>query len=453
MSSTQTVITAAPQAEIRLSDVVSALSFALDLTEGQPMGHAVRSCMIGMRLGEMVGLDQQQMTDLYYALLLKDSGCSSNSARLCQIMGGDEIQTKREVKLQDWTRPSLSGLKFLARNTLPEGGWMERSARMVRLAIDQKKNNMDVISTRCERGADIARKIGFTEGTAQAIRSLDEHWNGAGYPNHLQGEEIPILARILNISQTLEVYEAEAGPEHALDILNERKGRWFDPQIVRAAQDLRNDSIFWTRLHREDTRLQVLKLEPGAALAADDSRIDSICEAFAEVIDAKSPYTFRHSMGVAEISVKIARGLELAKETIVMIRRAALLHDLGKLGVSNSILDKPGKLTDEEFKAVKLHPYYTVKVIERIAGFQELAFIAGAHHEKLDGTGYFAGLTGEQLPLPARVIAVADVYQALTEDRPYRAGLGHERAVGMIGEDCPTKLDSDCLSVLKAATN
>ncbi len=173
---------------ILLSEVVSALSLALDLTEGQPMGHAIRSCVLGMRIGAQLGLDRQQLSDLYYALLLKDSGCSSNSARLYQILGSDDLQAKREVKLEDWTKMSLSGLRYLSRNASPNATPMQRLKRIVNVGLHQKRNNMILISARCERGAEIARKVGFSEVTSQAIQALDEHWDGGGYPLGTQEE-------------------------------------------------------------------------------------------------------------------------------------------------------------------------------------------------------------------------------------------------------------------------
>jgi len=203
------------QDSIRLSGVVSALSLALDLTEGQPMGHAIRSCIIGMRIAEELGLPSQDCSDLYYALLLKDSGCSTNSARMHSILGSDEIQAKREVKLVDWTSMSLSNVAWTFRNTMPGAPLLQRLKRMVRMGVDRKQINTALISARCERGADIARMIGLNENAALAIRGLDEHWNGHGYPDGCMGKEAPLLARIINISQTLEVFAAEDGAPKA----------------------------------------------------------------------------------------------------------------------------------------------------------------------------------------------------------------------------------------------
>jgi putative nucleotidyltransferase with HDIG domain len=433
---------------IRLSDVVSALSTALDLTEGQPMGHAIRSCIIGMRIAEELQLPAQECSDLYYALLLKDSGCSTNAARMHQILGSDDIKAKREVKFEDWTRPSLSGLRYLLRNVLPGKSFARRLAKSVELGVQQKRNNLEMIGARCERGAEIARKIGMTEATAQAIRSLDEHWNGAGYPEGRKGNEIPLLARIINVSQTLEVFAAGRSSAEAVSVVSERSGRWFDPEIVRVVRSLKNDSV-WLRAGSIDAREYALQMEPGAAIPATPERIDDLCYAFAEVIDTKSPYTYRHSMGVAQAAVEIAEGLGLAASTVTLVRRAALLHDIGKLSVSNSILEKPGKLDEEEWKVMKMHPVYSRMILQTIAGFEHLAFVASAHHERLDGSGYPDGLTAAQLPLTARIICVADVFQAITEERPYRDSQPAEVAFSIMEKEVAARLDGDCFSALK----
>ena len=437
------------QETIRLSDVVSALSVALDLTEGQPMGHAIRSCILGMRIADELQLPAAQRSDLYYALLLKDSGCSTNAARMYQIMGSDEIAAKREVKFEDWTKASLSGLRYLLRNVLPGASFPRRMVRIAQIALQQSCNNAELIGTRCERGAQIARQIGLSEATAQAIHSLDEHWNGGGYPAGLRGSEIPLLSCIMNVTQTMDVFAHRFGPRSAVQAVTERSGRWFDPEIVRVVQSLENDRELWQQVQGPDAREHVLRMEPGIALPALPERIDSICHAFAQVIDAKSPYTFHHSVGVAEASTTIAAQMGLAPQIQTLVRRAALLHDIGKLSVSNEILEKPGKLTSEEWSIMRKHPAYTRTILREIRSFDELAYIAAAHHERLDGSGYPEGLTAKAMSIPARIIAVADVYQALSEKRPYRESLPTEVVFKIMDRDIPHRLDAECLSALK----
>jgi HD-GYP domain-containing protein (c-di-GMP phosphodiesterase class II) len=446
-------------ASISLAEILSALSFALDLTEGAVPGHALRSCVLGMRLGAELGLPADRMSSLYYALLLKDIGCSSNAARLCQIIGGgDERKVKSGVKLEDWTRPSrpkTSTLQLLWDTVRPDAGPIERVAAIVRIGLTQHKNNEEMITLRCDRGASILRKLGLGDAAAEAVRGLDEHWDGSGYPERRAGEAIPIECRIMAVAQHLDVFASEKNTATALEVLRERGGRWFDPELVQIAERLDQQGRLWqyalSNDQESDTRKAALDLAPGAAEQLSAANIDLICEAFAEVVDAKSSFTFRHSMGVTDAAVLIARQLGMTGERRQFVYRAALLHDLGKLRVPNSILDKPAKLDGDEWLVMQEHPRLTGEILSRIGPFRDLAAVAGAHHEKLDGTGYPYHLDGSRIPLEARIVAVADVYCALTEDRPYRKGMAVRQALEILARDVPHKLDGDCYEALSAA--
>ncbi|GAC1414912.1 MAG: HD domain-containing protein [Acidobacteriaceae bacterium] len=445
---------------VSLAEILSALSFALDLTEGAVPGHALRSCVLGMRLAREIGLPADKAASLYYALLLKDVGCSSNAARLCQIIGGgDERRVKSGVKLEDWTRPSrpkLSTLRLLWASVLPEAGALRRAAGIARIGLTQHRNNEEMITLRCDRGASIVRKLGLGDTAAEAVRELDEHWDGSGYPEGRTGQGIPIASRILAIAQHLDAFASERGPDNALRVMRERSGRWFDPELARAAESLARRGMLWrtARTHNSDsdTRMAALDLAPAGTEALEIEDVDIICEAFADVVDAKSSFTFRHSVGVTNAAEAIAEQLGLNADRMRLVRRAALLHDIGKLGVPNSILDKPGRLSAAEWSVVQEHPALTRKILSRIAPFVEMAAIAGAHHEMLDGSGYPDRLTAAQLPIESRIITVADVYGALTEDRPYRAGLAIDEVIAVMSRDVPHRLDRECFEALLRAT-
>lgn len=446
-------------ANISLVEILSALSFALDLTEGAVPGHALRSCVLGMRLAHELGFASEQLVSLYYGLLLKDVGCSSNAARLCQIIGGgDEHRVKAGVKLEDWTRPGhpkASTLRLLWTTVLPAAGPFKRVAGIVKIGLTQHKNNEEMIRLRCDRGASILRKLGLGNAAAEAVRGLDEHWDGSGYPDRRRGSVIPIESRILAVAQHLDVFAAEKGTAAAIEVLRERSGRWFDPELVRIAERRDAQGTLWqnalSATPENEVRKAAADLAPSAGECLTAANIDLICEAFSEVVDAKSAFTYRHSMGVTEAAVKIAAQLGLRSERRQLVKRAALLHDLGKLRVPNSILDKPGKLTTEEWNVVQEHPRLTREILTRIGPFRELAAIAGAHHEKLDGSGYPNRLSAAQLPLEARIITVADIYSAITEDRPYRTGMPVEQALAIMAGEVPRKLDADCYEALAAA--
>ena len=440
-----------PTLQLRMSDLISALSLALDLTEGQPMGHSVKTCVLGMRIANILDLPVEQRSNLYYALLLKDAGCSSNAARMYEIFGGDERMAKKEVKITDWSRITMDGLDYLSRNVMPGKSRLDRVLAIANVAMRRKEQSEELFQLRCERGGQIARKIGFSEDTTEAIYNLDEHWDGKGFPHGRQGREIPLLSRIMNLCQTLEVFAAISGPQDAFQVIEDRCGTWFDPEIVAACRQLEKDSRFWEMIEAQNVRQHAIDLEPLSVFAyATDAKLDSVCEAFADVIDIKSPYTHEHSRQVTRYALAIGKRIGLGETDLTIVRRAALLHDIGKLSVPNKILDKPGKLTAEEWETVRLHPYYTQRILERISGFSHLAFIASTHHEKLDGTGYYRNLRGTQLPPSSRAIALGDVYDALTAKRPYRDAMPVEKALSIMAKDVPHALDQTCFEALKA---
>jgi putative nucleotidyltransferase with HDIG domain len=440
-----------PESSILVSEIISALSYALDLTEGQPMGHSVRSCMIGMRLAKQIGLPAREQSDLYYALLLKDAGCSSNASRLFHILNADEIRAKRDVKTTDWTRVGWESLHYALTHVATGMPFLERMQRLFQVAATQQQDSCDLVKIRCERGAYIAKQLGFSESVAAGIHSLDEHWNGRGYPGGLRKEEIPIFSRIMNLAQTLDVFYGARGSVQAIDAVCGRSGRWFDPDLVKAAVSLSNNGTLWNELDSKDLIQKALQLEPEERrITANEDRVDSICQAFAEVIDAKSPFTYRHSNGVAEAAVEIGSCFGLSVRDLKLLRRAALLHDIGKLSVSNAILEKPGKLTAEEWKVVRDHPYYTFEILNRMPGFEDLSAEAAAHHEKLDGSGYWRGWGAEQLSTFSRILAIADIFDALRAKRPYRDSLPLEKVFEIMRADSPKALDLPCLEALVA---
>lgn len=436
--------------DIRLSEVISALSYALDLTEGQPEGHSVRTCLIGMRIGREIGLDAGARSSLFYALLLKDAGCSANAAATCELFGADDHAVKRTWKTTDWASRWQS-FAHVVRNVRPGGSLLDK-VRQVAGFAGAGPVGTELVRTRCDRGADIARMLEMTDDTAAAIHALDEHWDGLGVPLGLAGEEIPLLARIACLAQTVEIFHARHGLQAALGVARERAGRWFDPDLVRALQSTRADGAFWAGLNAGDARVRTAALEPAdRVLTADDERLDRIAQAFARVIDAKSPYTFRHSEGVATYADAVGRVMGFGPDALRDLRRAALLHDVGKLGVSNRILDKPGKLTEQEFAVVRRHPEHTYQILARVARFRALAETAASHHERMDGRGYHRGIPAGGLPVPARILAVADVCDALSAERPYRAALPRERVLQIMRADAGTAFCTDCFAALEQA--
>ena len=430
--------------KIALSELIGALSGALDIAEGETPGHAARSCLIGMRLADELGLSAAARSDLFYALLLKDAGCSANAAHMAALFGADDQRAKRTSKLVDWARP-VPAFIWSLKTVAPDGSLSDRGERL-RAIRDEGQVTRSLMKARCHRGAEIARKLGFSEATADAIRSLDEHWDGRGQPLGLSGDEIPLAARILCLAQTVEVFHSARGVGTAYRVATRRSGQWFDPALVRALRAFRDDDCFWASSFRTD----VSKLEPpDRVLTADEDQLDTIAEGFADVIDAKSPWTHEHCSRVCAIATGMGTRLGFDEPAVRELGRAALLHDIGKLSVSNRILDKPGPLTEAEQARFKEHAHLTEQILGRVPGFNGITAIASAHHERLDGHGYPRGLAAEDLTMPMRVLAVADVYEALVSERPYRPAYTSEVALALIGADVPARLDADAFGALR----
>jgi len=438
----------ATRQEIRLAELLGALSHALDMVEGQPAGHCVRCCWIGMHIGQEIGLNDEQIWELYYTLLLKDLGCSSNAARICRLFLTDDLTFKHDAKTIDGSLPQA--LRFVLSHTGLKVGLAERFRTLVHVFMNTGEIEKELIETRCHRGADIARKMRFSEAVAQGILNLDEHWDGSGQPLALQGEAIPVYARIALMAQVIDVFQIANGAEAAKLEMQTRSGGWFDPTLVATFMRVAAREEFWATLGSDNLQQAIFALEPAQHSAiVDEDYLDDIVTAFAQVIDSKSPYTGGHSERVTLFSDMIAEQLEFSADQRRWLKRAALLHDIGKLGVSNSILDKPGKLDADEWAAMQMHAAHTETILSRIAAFGDLAPIAGAHHERLDGKGYPHGLSGDQIVLETRIITTADIFDALTADRPYRAAMPVTKALGIMTGMVGTAIDPGCFEALR----
>ncbi|WP_323054972.1 HD-GYP domain-containing protein [Dechloromonas sp. A34] len=435
---------------LKLSELISALSHALDITEGQPEGHCVRCCWIGMHIGQTLGLDEDALWDLYYTLLLKDLGCSSNAARICELYLTDDLAFKRDFKTVGDSLPQV--LNFVLKHTGLKAGLAERFRSVLTIMRDGSDIAQELIATRCQRGAEIARLLRFPERVAAGIYSLDEHFNGQGKPAGLSGAAIPLFSRIALLAQVIDVFHTAGGPQAALDEIRLRTGRWLDPALVDAFSQVAESDVFWATLASPEVAGAILALEPASHVAElDDDYLDDIAAAFGQVVDSKSPYTSGHSARVALYTDMIAETLGLPAERRRWLKRGALLHDVGKLGVSNSVLDKPGKLDAEEWAAVQAHAMYTETILSRIECFAELARVSAAHHERLDGKGYPRGVTADDICLETRIITTADIFDAITAERPYRGAIPIPKTLEMMAENLGTAIDERCFAALKLA--
>jgi HD-GYP domain-containing protein (c-di-GMP phosphodiesterase class II) len=433
---------------ISLAEVLGAFSHALDMTEGQPEGHCIRACWTGMHIGAEIGLSEKELWELYYAILLKDLGCSSNAARICQLYLADDISFKRDFATVD---PSLSSaIRFVVSHTGLKAGLVDRVKAISNILLNANEIVRELTETRCQRGADIARKLRFPETVAEGIASLDEFWDGKGHPEGLAGRKIPLYSRIALLSQVIDVFYTSTGRDAALEEARRRSAAWFDPSLVAAFESVAKRDAFWEDLASPDIRARLRDLEPPQhRIPVDDAYLDDIAAAFGQVVDAKSPYTSGHSTRVCLYADLIGTHIGIDPLRKRWLVRGALLHDVGKLGVPNTILDKPGKLDGEEWINMQAHASHTHTILSRIAAFSDLARVAAAHHERLDGKGYPLGMKAAEISLETRIISVADFFDALTADRPYRAAMPLDKALGVMAAQVGPAIDGDVFDALK----
>ena len=434
--------------QLRLSEILGAFSYALDLTEGQPAGHSIRACWIGTQIAMALGMKGDALRDVYYAVLLKDLGCSSNAARVSKMFVGDDRQLKHDFKLLG-PQPEDFGA-FIGSAVGVDADPETRDQALANLAENVGEIMTDIMATRCSRGADIARQLRFSDDVAEAIAHLDEHWDGGGLPLGIAGTDIHLGGRIALLAQVADVFYTARGKDAALAEIRNRSGSWLDPELCMLFGKLSDSIGFWEELALDDLPEQLWALEPaGQYIAVDEDYLDDISFAFGRVIDAKSPYTAGHSERVGMIADKIAEKLGMDDHRRRVLRRAATLHDVGKLGVSSAILEKPDKLDAEEWQVMQSHAVHTTDILGQIGVMSDMAMIAGSHHERLDGKGYPLGLDDRSIAMESRIITVADIYDALTTDRSYRSAMTSGKAMSILHDELDVAVDRQCYSALQ----
>ncbi|WP_456295612.1 HD-GYP domain-containing protein [Vibrio sp. AK197] len=433
-----------------LAELVSSLTVALDMTEGQPQEHSMRCCWIGMHIGERMNLSSSDLHDLYFTLLLKDAGCSSNAARICELYATDDLTFKQRYKTVGTSL--TSAINFVLRNAGAGEHWRKRIATTIDILKNGTDYAQELIQTRCTQGSEVARELLFSENVALGIQHLDEHWDGSGRPDGLKHDQIPLFSRIALLAQVMDVFQYEHNLSSAFSELASRSGNWLDPHLVAISKPLLGSPDFIKALNAPSIAPFVLSMSPAQAMMPlDDDYFDRIVTAFGKIVDAKSPFTAGHSSRVAVFSMLIAEELEIDREDQLWLKRAALLHDIGKLGVSNTILDKPGKLDEDEWKQIQNHAMFTREIIEKISPLKHFAKMAAAHHEKLDGTGYPDKLAANEISMMTRIITTADIFDAITAERPYREAIPIPKTLEIMAENVGTAIDPLCFDALKMA--
>jgi HD-GYP domain-containing protein (c-di-GMP phosphodiesterase class II) len=437
--------------QLSASTLLAALSRALDLTEGEPLGHSIRAAAIGLAVAEQLDLDAAIQGQLYFALLLKDAGCSANAHQVSAWFGADDQQAKQNLKVVNWSKFSQA-TRYAVQNAKPGAVLWERLVQMAALAKRGPRAARELVVLRCTRGADLVRSLGFSDLAPDAVFYLDEHWDGQGQPMGLKGDAIPLLSRILLLAQTAEIFRSRMGDTAARDVIHQRRGTWFDPALVDAFMHLSASPTFFQEIARMDVpHLPAYDALSGSALKVNNlDGLLAVARVFGQIVDAKSPWTALHSLRCAYYAQSIANVLGWSPEQARRVLLVGFFHDLGKLGVSNLVLDKPGPLDPGERSQIERHAELTYAILSPIPGINAIAQAAGAHHERLDGSGYYRRLRGDAVPLASQIVAVADVFDALTADRPYRPGLSLDQTFAIMERDRHVRLNGDALDALRS---
>ena len=411
------------RAHVRLAELVAALSLGIDLGFGQPMEHVLRQCLIALRLAEGIGLDEQQRAAVYYTSLLVNVGCHSDAHEQAKWFG-DDIAMKA-IKYDHEPRSlrmAAAGVRFLGSGHPP--------LHRFRLGLEFLISGHREVDNMVAHHAAIARTLGEQLGLpAEVLEALDaayERWDGRGWPGELEGEDVPVASRLAQVAEFVEVANRMGGVEAARELVRERRGEQFDPALADL-MDAEADVIL-SGLDTIGTWDAVIQAEPALAVVLTGERFEAALLAIANFVDLKSPYFLGHARAVADLAAEAGARLGLAEGEVRTLRRAGLVHDLGRLGVSNAIWDKPGPLGAGEWERVRLHPYLTERMLRQSQALAPLAGIAVQHRERLDGSGYPRGLSGAGISRPARILGAADAYQAMREPRPHRPARSADEA-------------------------
>jgi HD-GYP domain-containing protein (c-di-GMP phosphodiesterase class II) len=429
---------------VRRAELVATLSLGTDLGFGQPMEHALRQCLIAIGLGERLGLADPERETTYYSGLLAWVGCHVDAYEQAKWFG-DDIALKADVLHVDRPGPAFA---------LSHVGAGQPPLRRARLGLaflgEGRRAAEDLWSNHGTATARLATQLGLGEEVRAGLRQVFERWDGLG-PDGRRGEEIPLASRLVSLADVVEVFHRSGGTEAAVAVAEQRSGSQFDPELVRAFR-AEAKGVF-EGLDEATSWDAVIAAQPALDAKLSEAELDTALEAIADFADLKSPWTIGHSRGVAELAEEAARAYGMPEADVATLRRAALVHDLGRLGVSNSIWDKRGPLTRAEMERVRLHPYLSERMLSFSPALAPLGDIAVQHHERLDGSGYPRGLAGETITPAGRILAAADAYHAMTEVRPHRPALSPEEAEATLRREVAAgRLDGEAAdAVLRAA--
>ena len=433
---------------LRLADLLASLSMVADLGYGLAMGEATRSCLIGVALARRLGLTSHEVSDTFYTSLLLHVGCVGFSHEMSTLFGDENTANRAGA------RTNFADPRDVVTTLIPQSTRGLRPPARIKaaafIATRGRALGRQYDTTVCEVGRETARRIGLPDGVQQALYEAKEWWNGGGTPRGLKGEEIVVPARIARVAADAALFGDLGGADLAIHALSRRAGGMLDPTIVAA---LTADRSILAESEAGDPRQRILEEEPAPVVEKNVAELPQVAAAFGDLADLKTPYTHGHSKEVAKLAKAAAETLGLETPAIERLHVAAFLHDLGRVGVSNSIWEKSGPLTSADWEQVRLHPYHSERILARSEVLEPVARIVGLHHERLDGSGYHRGCRGRDLSVVARVLGAADAFQAMTEARPHRQALTPENAGEELARDARAgRLDPEVVeAVIQAA--
>jgi HD-GYP domain-containing protein (c-di-GMP phosphodiesterase class II) len=432
---------------VRTAELIAALCLATDLGMGFPFEHGLHETLIAMRLADRLGVDREVAQQTYYACLLSHAGCTTNANVAAEVFGGSLV-TNFNPLMRGSRREVLTGLL----RALPEPGRvapvraLEAARRFPRMAREQPA----ALTAACEVAGMLANGVGAPPPVQGLLAHITERWDGNGPLRRAKGEEIPLPIRSVHVAEDAALQRLVGGVQHAVDLVRERSGHAFDPEVAACLVDEGKEILALDQV--ESVWDEVLAAEPPSRLMLESEALDGALGAMGSFADLISPYFSRHSGGVGELAGAAARHCRLDAVAAAAVRRAGFVHDLGRVAVDPRIWQKPGSLTADEWEQVRLHPYQTERVLSRSPFLSALAPVAAAHHERLDGSGYHRGAAGPELDFPARLLAAADAFHAMTEPRPHRGPLPPADAAQALADDATSgRLDPDAVTAVVQA--
>jgi HD-GYP domain-containing protein (c-di-GMP phosphodiesterase class II) len=431
----------------RLAEVVAALSLGIDLGFSQPMEHVLRQCLIALRLAERIGLDEHQRATVYYTALLVNVGCHTDAHEQAKWFG-DDIAAKAgkyDGELRS-VRAATAAMRKLGAGNPP----LHRFRIGLEFVVSGRKELDSMIEHHAEMAQALAEQLALPDDVADSLGSAYEAWDGRGWPGILSGAEIPVASRLAAIAEFVEVASRVGGAAAAGELARKRSGKQFDPKLAAIVRD-QGETIL-SGLDSVGTWDAVIDAEPALAVVLNGERIDAALLAIANFVDLKSPYTLGHAAEVGELAAGAGEQMGLPAEEVSVLRRTGLVHDFGRLGISNAILDKSGPLGAGEWERIRLQPHLTERMLCQSAALAPLGAIAVAHRERLDGSGYPRRLTAGAISRPARILGAADAYRAMCEPRPYRPARDPgEAAAELRAEAAAGRLEGEAVEAVLGA--